>query len=292
MEKVGIIAPAGNIEDVEKLYEAEKILSSFNIKVKIFKGCRDKFRYMAGSDVIRLEDLHDAFLDPEIDTIICARGGYGTLRLLDKIDYNIIKNNPKKFVGSSDITALLVTIYNKTGLVTYHAKMALNGITKMGEREFLKYKNAIEKGFYQMPKFHCSERVWKQGGLYPGDGAVLWGGNLATIVSMFGSAPESYIPNEDIVLFLEDINEPDYKIDRMLVQILRNKPLKERIKAVILGEFISTNTEGMRTSIGSDGFLNEILKEFVDKLNVPYAFDMSITHGESNTVVPVGMKIL
>ena len=301
MKKVGIIAPAGNIEEFEKLYEAEKFLSRFDIKVKIFKGCSDNFRYMASSDDLRLEDLHSAFLDPEIDTIICARGGYGALRLLDKIDYSIIKNNPKKFVGSSDITALLVSIHKKTGLVTYHAKMALNGVSKMGEREFLKYKNAIEKDFYQMPKFHCSERVWKQGGLYPGDGAVLWGGNLATIVSLFGSAPESYIPNEDIVLFLEDINEPDYKIDRMLTQILRNKPLKDKIKAVIFGEFVFKNVQGVQTPIGNTvgsasrtagGHLNEILKEFVDTLNVPYAFDMNITHGDNNTVVPVGMKIL
>ncbi len=305
MKNVGIIAPSGNIDDFEKLYEAEKFLSRFDINVKFFKSCSEKFRYMAGSDDIRLEDLHNAFLDPEIDTIICARGGYGAIRLLDKIDYNIIQNNPKKFVGSSDITALLVSIFNKTGLVTYHAKMALNGLSKMGEREFLKYRGAIEKDFYQMPKFHCSERVWKQGGLYPGDGSVLWGGNLATIVSMFGAPPESYVPNEDIVLFLEDINEPDYKIDRMLTQILRNKPLREKIKALIFGEFIymtpKSPAQGVqkpdderytRTSIGSDGFLNEILKEFTDTLNVPYAFDMSITHGENNTIVPVGMKIL
>ncbi len=292
MKNVGIIAPSGYIDEFEKLYEAQKLLSGFGISVKIFKSCSEKFRYMAGSDTSRLEDLHSAFLDPTIDTIICARGGYGALRLLDKIDYNIIKNNPKKFIGSSDITALLVSIYKKTGLVTYHAKMALNGLSKMGEREFLKYKNAIEQNFYTMPKFHCSERVWKQGGLYPGDGSILWGGNLATIVSLFGAPPESYIPNEDIVLFLEDINEPDYKIDRMLTQILRNKPLKERIKAVIFGEFISKGENGAQTSIGSDGFLNEILKEFTDALNVPYAFDMSITHGENNTVVPIGMKIL
>ena len=159
--------------------------------------------------------------------------------------------------------------------------MALNGISKMNEREFLKYKNAIENNIYTMPKFNCSERVWKKGGLYPGDGAVLWGGNLATIVSLFGSPAESYVPNEDIVLFLEDINEPDYKIDRMLTQILRNIYLKNKIKAVIFGEFK-----------GAGEYLNEILKEFVDTLNVPYAFDMNITHGANNTIVPVGLKLV
>ena len=281
MKNVAIIAPAGNIDEIDGLYEAEKFLFSQNVAAKIFKGCGQKFRYMAGDDNTRLEDLHNAFLDPGIDTIICARGGYGAIRLLDKIDYVIIKNNPKKFIGSSDITALLVSVFKNTGLITYHAKMALNGISKMNEREFLKYKNAIENNIYTMPKFNCSERVWKKGGLYPGDGAVLWGGNLATIVSLFGSPAESYVPNEDIVLFLEDINEPDYKIDRMLTQILRNIYLKNKIKAVIFGEFK-----------GAGEYLNEILKEFVDTLNVPYAFDMNITHGANNTIVPVGLKLV
>jgi len=292
MKNVGIIAPSGNIEDIEKLYGVKNFLARFDINVKFFKSCSSKFRYMAGSDDIRLESLHSAFLDPEIDTIICARGGYGAIRILDKIDYNIIKNNPKKFVGSSDITALLVSIYKNTRQITYHAKMALNGVSEMYEAEFLEYKNAIENNFYKMPEFNYNGRVLKQSGLRPGNGAVLWGGNLATIVSLFGSNPESYIPNEDIVLFLEDINEPDYKIDRMLTQILRNKPLKEKIKAVIFGEFISASKDGTRKSTGSDGILNEILEEFKNALNVPFAFDMNITHGKNNTIVPIGMRVL
>ena len=128
-------------------------MENFGMRVKIFPSCYEKFRYMAGDDEVRLKDLHNAYLDKNIDTIICARGGYGIIRLLEKINFNIIKDNPKKIIGSSDITALLVSIYKKTGQITYHAKMALNGISKMGEREFLKYKNAIEKDFYQMPKF-------------------------------------------------------------------------------------------------------------------------------------------
>lgn len=266
MKNIAIIAPSGHIEDIEKLLYAKTFMENFGMNVKIFPSCYEKFRYMAGDDDIRLKDLHSAYLDKNIDTIICARGGYGIIRLLDKIDYNIIKNNPKKIIGSSDITALLVSIYKKTNQITYHGKMALNGISNMEKEEFLNYKNSIENNIYNCPKINAS--------------GILWGGNLATIVSLFGSAPENYIPNDDIILFLEDINEPDYKIDRMLTQILRNKPLISKINGVIFGEFT-----------GAGKYLNEILEEFISKLKVPSAFDKSITHGKENTIVPVGIKI-
>ncbi len=266
MKNVAIIAPSGYIENPEKLNAAQNFLKRFNISAKIFPSCYENFRGMAGNDEIRLNDIHNAYLDKDIDTIICARGGYGTIRLLDKIDYSIIKNNPKKLVGSSDITALLISIYKKTGQINYHAKMALNGISEMNESEFLNYREQIENNIYNRPAIDAS--------------GVLWGGNLATIVSLFGAPYEGYIPNEDIILFIEDINEPDYKIDRMLTQILRNIPLKEKIKGVIFGEFI-----------GAGEYLNDILKEFSAILNVPYAFDPLITHGKANTVVPFGMKI-
>ncbi len=269
MKNVAIIAPAGNIKNPKKLVAAQNFLKNFNIEAKLFSSCNEKFRYMAGDDTIRLEDLHNAYSDKNIDTIICARGGFGTIRLLDKIDYDIIKNNPKKLIGSSDITALLISIYKKTGQINYHAKMALNGISEMDTKEFLNYKNAIENNIYTLPEF--------KNGTPKG---ILWGGNLATIVSMFGVPYESYVPDEDIILFVEDINEPDYKIDRMLTQILRNPPLKKRIKGVIFGEFI-----------GAGEYLNDILKEFTTNLNIPYAFDKNITHGKNNTIIPLGLKV-
>lgn len=266
MKKIGIVAPSGSVENPEKLEIAGEFLKSFGLDFKIFPSCYKTFRYMAGDDNERLKDFHDAYLDDTIDTIICARGGYGAIRILDKIDYKIIRENPKKFVGSSDITALLTSIFNKTGQITYHAKMALNGLIAMDSTEFSAYKNAIDNNVYNLPKFN---NIAPNG--------VLWGGNLATIVSLFGSA--DYLPNQDIILFLEDINEPDYKIDRMLTQILRS-PLKSKIKGVIWGEFI-----------GAGRFLAEIQNEFTEALKVPFAFDDSITHGPKNAVVPVGLTV-
>lgn len=262
MKKVGIIAPSGVLENFN-CEEVESFFSSWGIETKIYDSCFAKFRYMAGEDTLRLKDLHSAFEDETIDTIICARGGYGALRILDEINYDLIKQNKKPFVGFSDVTILLAAFYKKASLLSFHGKMAANGVVKMKEEEFLNYKNSIEN-----PSFSSAL-----------SGGVLWGGNLASIVSLFDDG-SSFVPDEDLILFLEDINEPDYKIDRMLTQILRNKTLPKRVKGVIFGDFI-----------GAGKYLDEIKHEFVEKLGVPFEENLNITHGNSNVVVPFGLKI-
>ncbi len=263
MKKVGIIAPSGNIENFSDT-KIKTFFESKEIEVKIFPSCSSKFRYMAGSDTVRLDDIHSAFEDKTIDTIICARGGYGAIRLLDLIDYDLISKNKKNFVGFSDITALLISFYKNSNLKGFHGKMAVNGVCNMDDIEFEAYKNLIKN-----PTFNSKLT-----------GGILWGGNLATIVSLFGSNPNSYIPEENIILFVEDINEPDYKIDRMFNQILRNKELSLKIKGVIFGEFL-----------GSSENLIQIQEEFCSKLAIPFENNLSITHGKLNTVVPFGHKI-
>ncbi len=263
MKKVGIIAPSGSVENIDEI-KVKEFFDSKKIEVEIFPSCFEKFRYMAGSDDIRLNDIHCSFSDKSIDTIICARGGFGALRLLDKIDYSIIKENKKNFIGFSDVTALLVSFYKNANLPCFHGKMLVNGVLNMDNIEFENYKNSIEN-----PSFKT--------GLKNG---ILWGGNLATIVSLFGSKTESYLPNEDIILFLEDINEPDYKIDRMLTQILRKKELTSKIKGVIFGSFT-----------GCGKYIENIKEEFIQKLDVPYENNPDIGHVNSNIVVPFGYRV-
>ena len=263
MKNIAIIAPSGNSDEVDEK-KIKEFFNSFNLNVQIYPSCYKKFRYMAGDDNQRLNDIHNAFLNKDIDTILCLRGGYGAIRLLDKIDYELINENKKTFIGFSDITLLLISFYKKANLMSYHAKMALNGVIKMNKDEFLNYKNSIENNL-----FNSSLK-----------GGILWGGNLASVVSLFGSDTNDYIPDEDIILFLEDINEPDYKIDRMFNQILRNSFLKEKIKGVIFGDFSGTGK-----------YLEDIKKEFIDVLGVPFENNINIGHNENNIVVPFGLKL-
>lgn len=261
MKKIGIIAPSGSIENFSE-NAVHTFFNSHGIEVKIFPSCYSKFRYMAGSDIQRIDDIHRAFSDNSIDVIICARGGYGALRLIDDIDYKLIEANKKPFVGFSDVTLLLAAFYKFSNLVSFHGKMAVNGVLNMNDTEFKTYLAGITK-----PKTFKTSLT----------GGVLWGGNLASIVSSFG-AKADIIPDDDIILFLEDINEPDYKLDKMLTQILRCEKLTSKIKGVIFGNFI-----------GAGKYLNEIQNEFIKKLNVPFEKNLNITHGENNIIVPFGL---
>ena len=123
MKTIGIIALSGRVNR-EKLNAAVRNLENLGCKVELSKNIYDNSRYLAGSDGDKLEELYRFFLNPEIDIIMCARGGYGAIRLLNHIDYNLIKNNQKVFCGFSDVTALLLMIYKKTGMITYHGPMA------------------------------------------------------------------------------------------------------------------------------------------------------------------------
>ena len=123
MKTIGILAPSGGINK-NKLDIAVNNLKNLGYKIKLSKNIYDTNRYLAGNDEDKIEELHQFFEDSEIDMIMCARGGYGAIRLINKIDYDLIKNNPKPFIGFSDVTALLLMIYKKTGMVTYHGPMA------------------------------------------------------------------------------------------------------------------------------------------------------------------------
>ncbi|MCM1073540.1 MAG: LD-carboxypeptidase, partial [Bacteroides sp.] len=123
MQTIGIIALSGAC-DKEKIENSKACLEKMGFKVKLSKNIFDRVRYLAGSDEDKLAELYRFFKDPEIDLILNARGGYGTIRLINKIDYDIIKNNQKPFIGFSDITALLLMFYKKAGLITYHGPMA------------------------------------------------------------------------------------------------------------------------------------------------------------------------
>lgn len=265
-DTIGIISPSSSICDRETFFKKVDELKNLGYKVKIFPNVFNQKGYLAGSDAERLNDLHAAFLDDECSAILCSRGGYGAIRLLDKINYNIIKNNPKIFIGSSDATALLAAFYAQAGLKSFHSLMLLNGFSK-NDIDLINNQKEI------LPK--KKHKIFIDGEAQ----GILWGGNLSTIVSLFGSG--NYLPNEDIILFLEDINEPLYKIDKMLMQIFRNVQLKNKIKAIIFGEFLGLKKEEEKQ-------LENLLFEYAKMLNVPCVFGYDITHGKNNVTVPFG----
>ncbi|MBQ2644678.1 LD-carboxypeptidase [bacterium] len=277
-DTIGLLSVSGNVSDIESINRAERYFNSLGYKTFISDTTYKTCRYNAGTDSDRLKALHDFFLNDYINAIVCTCGGYGVLRIIKNVNYDIIKNNPKIFCGYSDITNLLLMIYKRTGLITFHSPMAsgdfgLENISKFTEDSFL---NALtindEKTFYADEYGQILKSGKAQG--------ILWGGNLATISSMVGL---DFIPNEKFIFFVEDINESAYKIDRMLTQLFNVKNFSDNIAGIAVGIF---------SGVDNIDFVQEVIKEFAEKYQIPACNGFKISHEYDKFTLPIGLKCI
>ena len=280
-DKIGILALSGAVMNEDNIYRAKKYFEHMGYKVVLSANIFDKNRYLAGTDEKKVEELHKFFADPSISMILCARGGYGAIRLLDKIDFELIKNNPKIFAGYSDTTALEAMIYKKTGLVTFYAPMAC------GDFGIDEVFNLTEKSFFdtlthtdelKITPDNENSKVYFEG---EAEGN-LWGGNLATLVSMCGL---DFIPDEKFILFLEDLNEPVYKIDKMMTQLLNIEKFRDNLVGIVLGEFLD-----MGKNNEEEKFFDELFFEIGQKIQKPILSGFKITHADEKITVPYGAE--
>ncbi len=273
-DTIGLLSVSGVLNDVKlaELEHAVKYFENKGFKVVVSETSYKQHNYFSGTDTERVEAIENFFSNPKIDAIVATRGGYGALRILDKINYELIAKNPKIFVGYSDITALLLMIYKKTGLITYHGAMACADfgaeIVEFTEQSFFKTLSTdaaeitLEKDFTT----HNPKNV----------SGILWGGNLATIASMVGL---DFLPNEDLILFVEDVNEPTYKIDRMMTQLFNLGKFRERVKGIILGDF---------TSIDNKAWFDDFWQQFAASHNMPVCSGLPVGHENKKLTIPLG----
>ena len=271
-DTIGVVALGGDCEK-EKVDKAVLNLENLGFKVKLAKNIYDQNKYLAGYDGGKLEALYEFFHDPEIKLILNARGGYGSIRLINKIDYDIIKSNPKPFVGFSDITALLLMFYKKCGLITYHGPMLCSDFAvKPAPSLSLPLREGTLKMLFKAlnnePLNFSSTKIYKEG---TGKG-ILWGGNLSTVVSLCG---QDFIPDEDFIFFAEDINEPVYKIDKMFTQLFNIEKFKNNCKAIVLGDFLNIDRQ-------------DWLEELFNSFELPVIYIKGITHSEDKITLPIG----
>lgn len=284
---IGLICPAGGFVDYKPIALVIKYLKKSGYNVKLGKSlvCSNKdYKYLSGSDAQRLKDLHSFWKDETVDAIFCLRGGYGSLRLLNNIDFHLIKKHKKILLGFSDITVLLLAIYAKTQLITFHGPLIGYKFIKNN----LDY-NDNQSANYMWKllcnpelKFHYSHKN-KSETIYNGKArGVLLGGNLTDICSMIGS---SYLPDfKNSILFLEDVNEEPYKIDRLFTQLI-NSGIINRVKGLIF------------TSFEKCGFKNNyeimnLIKDRFKNYKIPTIFNFPIGHGRKNYAIPIGMNVL
>ncbi len=273
-DTIGILAVSGRIKEYERIEKAADYLEKQGYKVVISNTCKTSHRYMAGnSDEECIKAFHNFFEDKNIDAILCARGGYGTLRLIDKINWKIIKNNPKIFAGYSDITTLLTMIYKKTGLITFHSAMANGDFgDEIDEYTVKSFFNTLQG---KTKEYKAYNNVVLNKGKAKG---ILWGGNLSTLTALSGT---NFVPDEDLILFLEDLNEPIYKIDKMLTQLFNVKEIAKNVKGIAFGEF---------KDIENIQMLEELEKEFVKEYNIPSCSGFRFTHNKTKDTIPVGIQ--
>lgn len=270
-DTISIIAPSGYV-DFNEINNAKNYFESQGYNVKLGENIFEKYRYMAGNDNARLSDLHNAFEDKEVNAIICARGGYGSIRLLNKIDYNIIRNNPKIFCGYSDITALSALILKRTGLITYSGPMAKSDFQANELCEFT-INNFWETLTNDRIKLYPKTEMFTTSNSAAG---ILFGGNLATIASLCGI---DFIPDDDFIFFAEDLNEPVYKIDKYFTQLLNIYQFRKSVKAIILGDFLETD---------NNIYLKDMFEEISYEFKIPVSGTYPISHTKEKATIPIG----
>ena len=267
-DTIGIIALSG-VCDGDKVERSKAYFESLGYQVRLSKNIFDSNRYLAGDDDTKADELHDFFEDEKVKLILCARGGYGAIRLIDKLNYSRIKKNPKPFCGFSDVSALLLMIYRKTGVITYHSPMACSDfggeINKQTEQDFFRAIGGEQLTFK-------GTKIYRNGFAQ----GVLIGGNLATVASLGG---QNFVPEEHFIFFAEDLNEPVYKIDRMFQQLLNLKKFAKNCKGIVLGDFLDTD---------NNEWLEEYFEELSKRLAIPMVSGFKITHNPEKITLPIG----
>ena len=284
-DTIGLIGPSGTVREAGAVDSAIAYMQQLGFKVKAGESAHAKYGYLSGTDEVRARDLNAMFADSEVDAIVCTRGGYGTMRMLDMLDYDVIRANPKVFVGFSDITALHIAFQEKCGLVTFHGPMATrwekefaDGFTRPAfERAVM---DAAPLGeLHNAPGYHERETV------NPGAAeGMLVGGNLSLIAGTIGTPYE--IDTKGRILFIEEIGERTYCVDRMLTQ-LRLAGKFEDCAGVVFGDFADCPVEYPEFGLT----LGEVIRDVAAPCGKPMFTGLQAGHVTPKLTLPFGVRV-
>jgi len=289
-DNVFLFCPSSPIVPEEDIEKCKKVIIDLGFNPVIGKSLYENYGgYMAGKAEIRIEDLHEAFSRKDIKGIFCVKGGYSASQLLDKIDYELIKNNPKVFVGYSDVTNLHIVFNQKCNLGTYHGPMVKsNMINDFNDYTKSSFFEAMEKNEtkYEEPE-NMPLSILTDGNVSSDIiNGVLTGGNLAIIVTTLGTKYE--IDTKDKILFLEDVDEEVGSLNRMLTHLKYAGKLED-CKAVIFGNFAAC--KNTYTKENQHYELIELLKDFFAEYDKPVIYGMESGHKKPYMfTLPLGAK--
>lgn len=283
-DTIGFIAPSGAVRTEGTVERAAAEAEKAGFRVKLGESCSARYGYLAGSDALRAEDVNRMFMDDEVDAIMCVRGGYGVTRMLDLLDFDAIAAHPKVFIGLSDITALHIALLQRANLATFHGPMAAADWDKpMHPFSYDGMMRAIgtaepmgelvnEPGY---PARMCVNPGCAEG--------VLVGGNLSLIASLLGTPYE--LDTTGRILFIEEIGEKTYCIDRMLTQ-LRLAGKFDDCAGVVFGNFKDCPVEYAQFGLT----LEQVVRDVVAPSGKPVWMGLQSGHCTPKLTLPLGVR--
>lgn len=292
---VAIVSPAGAADDDATIAAAAANLETLGLKVKVMPNANKRWGYLADTDAERANDINEAIRDKEIKGIITLRGGYGTMRLLPLVDYDAFKHNPKVVMGYSDITGLLNAITRKTGVVTYHGQIAeshFDGFEGEWMRKAIFETDAI--GRFGVPTELTGRAVNPQPAVIQSGKAKgrLIGGNLSLIAPCAGT---EYGPDfKDAILFLEDIGEAAYRVDRMLTGLWLGGHLQQ-LNGIFIGDFRPAKgvAEDIDTPLVPEGTFTmaQVFSNLKQWTKAPICTGLYTGHIRDKLTLPIGAMV-
>lgn len=276
-DTIGIVCPGGYMPK-EKAETCIEVLTEWGFRVKAGNTLGGQFNYFSGTDEQRLEDIHQMLDDDSVKAILCGRGGYGVGRIIDRINFKKFKRNPKWIIGYSDITVLHSHIFNNFKIATLHSPMAAAFNDGEYKNEYIQSMLPVLQG--EKLKYSCEVDMFNNTGTAKG---ILVGGNLSLLAHLIGTPSD--INTRGKILFVEDVGEYIYNIDRMLYQLKRSGKFND-LKGLIIGNF--TETKDTVIPFGKDVY--EVIYDVTKEYNYPVCFGFPVGHTRENYVLKVGAQ--
>ena len=286
--RIGIVAPSGPCLEQDDFTRAVELCRALGLEPVLSPHVRDRLGYLAGSDADRLADLNAALRDPATDAVWCIRGGYGMTRILEDVDFAALRARPKAIIGYSDITALLNGALQESGVVTFHGPTARNPMPEFSLRQFDQVLRIAEPAgkLERLPQVAGVQAARENRIVTLRDGVAegpLVGGNLSLLQCLIGTR---FFPDlTGAILFLEEVGEALYRVDRMLAHF-RAVGALSGLAGVLVGRFTEMKRD---TGDGAFGF-DEVLEQYFGSLGIPVAYGFPVGHIDSQWTIPLGVR--
>ncbi len=267
-------------------------MKNLGFNVKHGQHLYKKWGYLAGTDIERADDVNAMFDDDEVRAIIAIRGGYGSGRILKNLDFDLIKRKPKIILGYSDVTSLLLGIHKMTGLITFHGPVAVSTFTDFTKKYFYKVlSESAPAGEIEDPPYsenlQTSNRVWT---INPGSSTgQITGGNLTLIMATLGTPYE--IDTDDRILFIEEVGEEPYDLDRYLTQLAYAGKF-EKCHGVVFDRMDKVKPSSYGASFSSSLSKEDVIKDCFKKYKFPVCLGLSLGHVADKPTIPIGAKVM